>query len=139
MVKRQWVFGPHSGGVKIPEAVRRRTTERIKKYAAKRYAGKYTRLDIRFRGALCYVDAYVEPEEPSRQLLKITGETRQQFLDRVRAVPVHLFRLRHFTENEWSVAFFTYINERYTPCIYDSGRWVGTPEEAFGQLAVYLR
>ncbi len=140
MVRRyQWVFDPHSGGVKIPEAVRRRTVERLEKYAAKHYAGKYTRLDIRFRGALCYVDAYVEPEAPSRRDLKLTGETREQFLERVRAVPVHLFRLRHFSEDEWSMAFFTYSNERYEPSIYNSGRWLGTPEEAFEQLAVYLR
>jgi hypothetical protein len=109
-MRRQWVFDPHSGGVKIPPAVRTRTVERIEKYAAKQYAGKYIRLDIRFRGSLCYIDAYVEPAEPSARMLKVTGETRQQFLDRLRAAPLHLCRLRHFAEDRWTMAFFTHSN-----------------------------
>lgn len=138
-MKRQWVFNPHAGGVKIPPAVRNRTVERIERYAAKHYAGKYTRLAIRFHGALCYIDAYVEPEKPSARMLKVTGETRQQFLERLRAVPIHLCRLRHFTEDRWSMAFFTYSNERYEPCIFRSGSFHGTPEEAFELAAMYLR
>ena len=138
-MRRQWVFDPHSGGVKIPPAVRARTAERIEKYAAKHYAGKYIRLDIRFRGSLCYIDAYVEPEEPSAKMLKVTGETRQQFLDRLRAAPLHLCRLRHFAEDRWSIAFFTYSNERYEPSTFANGGFHGTPEEGFEQAAIYLR
>jgi hypothetical protein len=136
---RGWVFDPHSGGVKIPERVRQRTTERIQKYAAEHYAGKYTRLDIRFRGALCYIDAYTEPEQPTKELLQVTGETRAQFLERVRSVPLHLCRLRHFAEDRWSMAFYTYSNERYEPCVFLNGTFFGTPEEAFELAAVYLR
>ncbi len=128
---RGWVFDPHSGGVKIPEAVKRRTAERIEKYAAKHYAGKYTRLDIRFRGVLCYIDAFTEPEEPAEELLRITGETREQYFARRREAPLHLCRLRHFTEDRWSVAFYTYSNERYEPCVFDNGTFFGTPEEGF--------
>ncbi len=138
-MRRQWVFDPHSGGVKIPPAVRTRTVERIEKYAAKHYAGKYTRLEIRFRGPLCYIDAYVEPEEPSTKMLKVTGETRQQFLERLRAAPIHLCRLRYFAEDRWSMAFFTYSNERYEPSIFANGGFHGTPEEAFELAAMYLR
>ena len=29
----------------------------------KHYKGGFTRLDIRFRGAFCYIDAYKEPDE----------------------------------------------------------------------------
>ncbi len=29
---------------------------------AKHYAGRYARLDVRFKGALCHVDAYIEPD-----------------------------------------------------------------------------
>jgi hypothetical protein len=50
-----WVYDPHSGGVKIPPAVRQRTTERIEKHARAKYPGKFTRLDIRFRGALGHI------------------------------------------------------------------------------------
>jgi hypothetical protein len=137
-MRRQWVFDPHSGGVKISPSVRARTVERIEEYAARHYAGKYTRLAIRFHGALCYIDAYVEPEPPSPKLLKATGETRQQFLERRRATPVHLCRLRYFAEDRWSMAFFTYSNERYEPCIFPDGTFHGTPEEAFAVGAMYL-
>jgi hypothetical protein len=137
-MSRGWVFDPHSGGVRIPESVRQRTAERIERYAAEHYAGKYTRLDIRFRGALCYIDAYTEPQEPSKQLLKVTGETSAQFMERVRRVPLHLCRLRYFAEDRWSMAFYTYSNERYQPSFFRNGTFFGTPEEAFEQSAGYL-
>jgi len=35
-------------------------------YAAKHYSGKFTRIDVRFHGALCYIDAYLEPDVPCR-------------------------------------------------------------------------
>lgn len=127
------------GGVKIPEPARQRTVARIERYATEHYRGQYSRLDIRFRGALCYIDAYVEPEEPSRQLLKLTKETREQYLQRMRSTPIHLCRLRHFSEDRWSVAFFTYSNEKYEPSVFQNGTFIGTPEEAFEQAAVYLR
>lgn len=138
-MRHQWVFDPHSGGVKVPPAVRARTVERIEKYAAKHHAGKYIRLGIRFRGPLCYIDAYVEPEIPSAKMLKVTGETRQQFLERLRAAPLHLCRLRHFAEDRWSMAFYTYSNERYEPSAFADGSFHGTPEEAFDHAAIYLR
>jgi hypothetical protein len=49
MARRIWVFNPHSGGIPIPERTRQRTVQRIEKYAASHYAGRYTRLDIRAR------------------------------------------------------------------------------------------
>ena len=57
-IGKRWVFDPDSGGKKIPETVKRDVTQRIEKYAAEHYAGKYTRLDIRFRAQFCYIDAY---------------------------------------------------------------------------------
>ena len=59
--KKRWVYDPHSGGVKIPKAVQERTRYRIIAYAEKNFSGKFARIDVRFRGALCYVDAYTEP------------------------------------------------------------------------------
>lgn len=140
-MRRQWVFDPHSGsgGVKIPPAVRTRTVKRIENYAAGHYAGKYARLEIRFRGPLCYIDAYQEPEDPSAKMLEVTGETQQQFLERLRATPLHLCRLRYFAEDRWSMAFFTYSNERYEPSIFANGSFHGTPEEAFELAAMSLR
>jgi len=136
--QRTWVIDPHSGGVAVPERTRRSTVQRIEKHAKKHYAGKYARLDFRFRGPLCYVDAYVEPQAPSKALLKSTGETPAQFLERLRAVPVHLCRLRHFAQDRWSMAFFSYSDERYHPSVLGDGSFFGTPEEAFDVGAVHL-
>ena len=58
---RIWVYNPHTGGKSIPPAVQTRTERRILDYAAKHHAGKFTRIDVRFRGALCYIDVYTEP------------------------------------------------------------------------------
>ncbi len=136
---KSWVYDPHSGGIKIPPPVRQRTEDRIKKHAQSKYAGKFTRLDIRFRGALCYIDAFTEPDEPSKGILEATGETREQFLERLRNTPHHLCRLRYFgDENRWTLAFYTYSNERYEPCVFHDGTFHGTPEEAFDVGAVYL-
>ena len=131
---------PHTGGTTIPDAIRQETERRVRAYAEKRYAGTFIRLDIRFRGSLCYIDAHVEPEPPSRKLLRVLQETRGQYLDRVRDVPLHLCRLRYFgAAATWSMAFYTYSNERYEPCTFPNGTFYGTPEEAFEVGAVYLR
>jgi hypothetical protein len=140
MSRRVWIRDPHSGGAKIPPAVRERTEQRIRAYAEKRYAGKFTRLDIRFRGALCYIDVYTEPTPPSRRLLRALGETREQYLRRMRHLPLHLCRLRYFGDDEaWSMAFYAYSSERYEPCTFPNTTFYGTPEAAFEVGAVYLR
>ena len=59
--RKQWIFTPDSGGRKIPEAMKQDVVKRIERIARRRYAGHYTRLDIRFRGQFCYIDAYREP------------------------------------------------------------------------------
>jgi len=139
MRRRIRVRDPHFGGAKIPPAVRQRTERRIRAYAESCYAGRFIGLDIRFRGALCYVDAYTEPETPSRGLLRALGETRQKYLRRVRNVPLHLCRLRYFGDDEaWSMAFYTYSNERYEPCTFPNSTFYGTPEGAFEVGAIYL-
>lgn len=137
---RTWVYTPHLGGRSIPPAVRERTERRILEHARKRYAGRHTCLVVRFKGALCYIDALVEPAVPSeRQLLRL-GETRESWLARLRGIPIHLCRLRYFgNEDAWTLAFFTYSNERYSPCVFHSGSLHGTPEEALDVGAVYLQ
>lgn len=64
MSQKRWVFDPDRGGVKISEAVKRHTEESLRRYAESRFAGRYTLLDIRFRGQFCCIDAYKEPEPP---------------------------------------------------------------------------
>jgi len=140
MRRKIWMHNPHAGGTTIPSEVREETARRIRAYAERRYAGAFSRWDIRFHGPLCYIDAYVEPEPPSRRLLHALHETRAQFLNRVRGVPLHLCRLRYFGGQKiWSMAFYTYSNERYEPCTFPNGTFYGTPEGAFEVGAAYLR
>ncbi len=140
--KRQLVFAPDSGGVRIPDTVKHRTEERIRQYAEQHFAGQYTRLDIRFRGQFCYIDAYTEPE-PLRPGWPPPDwpETGEEMQERLHNTPTHLCRLRYFGDVErWSFGFFTYSNERYELSIFPSGDFFGAPEEAFEVAAgVYLR
>jgi len=136
---RGWVYDPHSGGVKIPKPVQERTRQRILAHAEKNYAGKFNRIDVRFRGALCYIDAYVEPDLPQDFDEKLFGKTREQRLEEMRTFPLHLCRLRYFNDEEkWTLAFYTYSHDRYEPSVFDNGTFHGTPEEAFDVGAVYL-
>jgi hypothetical protein len=112
--------------------------ERILKHAERNYAGKYTRIDVRFRGALCYIDAYREPHVGKDDPPACLGETREEFVERLRKTPKHLCRMRHFDIDRWSLAFYTYSYERYEPCVFPNGEWFGTPEEAFDVGAAYL-
>jgi hypothetical protein len=136
---RGWVYDPHSGGVKIPKTVQDRTRERILAYAKAHYLGKYTRLDIRFRGQLCYIDAYTEPSIADDFPPPDYPESREKYIERLRNTPTHLCRLRYFGKDDsWSLAFYTYSNEKYEPCLFNNGTFHGTPEEAFETSAVYL-
>jgi hypothetical protein len=141
MARKQWVFDPNSGGVKIPEAVKRRTEERIRRYADARFAGRYTRLDIRFRRQFCYIDAYQESEPLGTEWPPPDWpESREEYMARLRNTPVHLCRLRYFGDEEgWGFAFYTYSHERYELSVFPSGEFYGSPEEAFRVSAeVYL-
>jgi hypothetical protein len=139
-MRKTGVYSPHSGGKGIPPPVQERTRRRILEYAKKHYSGKYTRIDVRFHGKFCYVDAYTEPFVPQRFNSKLYGESREEHIERLRNTPTHLCRLRYFgDEDRWSMAFYTYSNERYEPSIFNNGSFQGTPEEAFETSAVYLR
>ena len=103
-----WARNPDAGGIKIPPAVQSRVAQRIERHAEQHYAGTYTRLGIRFRAQFCYIDAYTEPEEPSAGLLELRGETREEYLEHMRNLPLHLCRLRYFGDEEaWGLAFYT--------------------------------
>jgi len=134
-----WVFDPDSGGKKIPPHVQERTEARIRRYAEKHHAGRYTRLDIHFRGQFCYIDAYTEPSLPEGWPPKDFGETRAEMIERLRNTPTHLCRLRYFGDEErWGFAFFTYSNEKYETSVFPNGDFRGKPEDAFEASAMYL-
>ena len=44
---RTWVYSLHTGGKRIPPAVKARTEQRILDYAARHHRGKFTRIDVR--------------------------------------------------------------------------------------------
>src|SRR5262245_22467635 len=112
-----WVHNPHAGGTKVPPKLQEQTRARILAHAAKHHADKYDRIDVRFRGALCYVDAHCNSSPD----------------------PIHLVRLRYFSGRDaWSAAFFAYSSEKYEPCMFPNGTFHGTPEDAFDIGAVYL-
>ena len=135
----QWVFDPDAGGKKIPETVKRDIEQRIHAVANEQFSGRYKRLDIRFRGQFCYIDAYTEPRISENWPPPGWPETKEEYLDRMRNTPVYLCRLRYFGNDKWGFAFYTYSNEKYELSVYPNGQFIGTPEEAFLTSAmVYL-
>ena len=130
---------PNTRGVKMPQSVQERTRERILRYAESNYAGKYTRIEVRFRAQLCYIDAYTEPNVSDYYPSPVFAESQEEYLERLRTTPTHLCRLRYFgNENAWSFAFCTYSNERYEVSFLNTGSFYGTPEEAFETSSVYI-
>lgn len=139
MPRGAWTFDPQSGGVKIPPTLHSEIRQRILDHADKYYAGKFNRIDVRFRGAFCYIDAYVEPFVSPDFDPQVLGVTVEEYRERLRNSPVHLCRLRYFGEGDrWSMAFYTYSQDKYEPSFFDNGTWFGTPEEAFDTSSVYL-
>jgi hypothetical protein len=138
-MRKVWVFNPQAGGRKISPATQEVVKRRILKHAERYYSGKHHRIEIRFRGALCYIDAFEEPDVGEEYLTTSFGESRKQFIDRLRNTPAHLCRLRHFETDRWTLAFYTYSRERYEPCVFPNGDWFGTPEEGIDVGAQYLR
>jgi len=104
----------------IPEAVQWRTKSRILDYAAKECAGKFARIDVRFRGDQCYIDVYSAPEDVERN------------------TPTHLCRLRyHGHADRWGFFFYTYAHEKYERSFLITGDHLGTPEEAFETATMF--
>ena len=138
MRRKIWVRTPAAGGRDILAVARQQIEARLRGYAERFFRGKYTRLDIRFHGKFCYIDAYTEPAAP-RRLPSGWSETRAQYLERLRSTPTHLCRLRYFDVDRWSFALYTYSHERYEVTCFPSGEFWGPPEEALHAAArLYL-
>ncbi len=110
-----WCFDPQSGGVKIPSHLQQVIIERVNKYASKQKWCSKFQIILRYKGQFCYLDALEEGKEP---------------------FPIG--RLRYFDLERWSLAFYTYSNERYEPCLFETGEWFGTLEQAIEICSVYL-
>ncbi|GAG14406.1 unnamed protein product [marine sediment metagenome] len=133
---RAWVYDPHSGGIKIPAHMKDRIRERILKYAEKHFSGKYTRIDVRFRGKFCYIDAHTEAFVPDGWPPAGFPESCEEYIKRLRTTPVHLCRLRYSGDEEsWSFAVYIYSHEKYEPASFADGNLKGPPEQAFDLAA----
>jgi hypothetical protein len=115
--------------------------QRILACAEENFAGRYSRIDVRFRGQFCYIDAYQEPTVSPDWPPADWGETREEYIQRLRETPIHLCRLRYLGRSDaWSWAMYTYSNERYEPAASWNGSMAGTPEDAFMLAAgLYLQ
>ena len=138
-MRKYWVYDPHSGGVSIQKSKYDIIRNRIISHAKEFYSGKFTRIEVRFRGKFCYIDAYTEPFVPNDYDPKLYGKSREERIEQLRNLPTHLCRLRYFGDiDKWTMAFYTYSHEKYEPCIFNTGDFHGTPEEAFDTSSVYL-
>ncbi len=130
-----WVYDPDSGGTKIPDRLKAQLKQRIEALAEQHFKGKYTRLDIRFRGQFCYIGAFQEPNVPEHFPPPEWGITREEYLERMRNTLMPMCRLRHFSADRWSFGLFTYSNEKYELCSFETGKLEGKAEDAFLQAA----
>ena len=136
--RKVWIFDPDSGGIKIPDPVKIDVERRINNIAQQHFKGKYSRLDIRFKGQFCYIDAFQEPEVSEEWPPKDWPETREEYIERLRKTSTHLCRLRYFGNDRWGFAFYTYSNDKYELSVFPNGEFLGKPEDAFMASAVYL-
>ena len=68
-----------------------------------------------------------------------TGETREQWIERMRSFPTHLCRLRYFgDEDRWTIAWYTYSHEKYEPGCLMNGNDHCNPEEAIEASMQFL-
>lgn len=103
-----WVYDPQSGGSKIPSQLHEELCKQAESYARARPWHPRIQLKLRFKNQFCYVDTIEEGDG--------------------RIFP--LCRLRYFNQHGWSLALFTYSNEKYEPCIFPDGKWEGTLKAA---------
>jgi hypothetical protein len=140
VTKRVWQFDPSRGGRPVPDAVRRAAKAAILAHGQRHFTGRYRELDVRFKAQFCYVDAYVEPEKRVADEESVdAGGNRGEYLERVRSSELKLCRLRFFAPDRWSLAIYSYAQERYEASVFADGGFVGRPQDGFDLAAdLYL-
>ena len=106
-MKKTWGLNPQSGGMKIPIDLHLKIIQQIKDFEKSRSWYPRLRLNIRFKTQFCYIDLVEKDDSISP-----------------------LCRLRYFNNSGWSLGFFSWSSERYEPCIFKSGDWFGSIEDA---------
>jgi hypothetical protein len=112
-----------------PPSVQADVEKRIRAEAEKKFKGKYTRLDLRFKNQFCYIDAYTDPVLTDSRPPADWPETRAEYAERLSNTPTHLCRLRYFGNDEWG--FASTLIAMYELSMYDDGQFIGKPEQAF--------
>lgn len=110
-----WCFNPQAGGIKISPDIQKVIAARVRSYELTKQWYPQYQLKLRYKAQFCYLDAS-ENGKP----------------------PFPIGRFRYFNKDEISLAFYTYSNEKYEPCLFASGKWIGTIEEAIDICALYL-
>ncbi len=128
--RKIWVYNPHAGGRTVPERARQSTGARLQACAAERFAGRFSRLEVRFHGKFCYLDLYHEPEALAPGEQPPGFESVEDYLEWGRSTPTPLCRLRYFADDRWSFAFYSYASDRYEEACFWNGDLVGPAEEA---------
>jgi len=91
---RGWTWGP-AQPKSIPAPIQASVRQRIEAHAAKNFSGRCARLDIRFRGRFCYVDAFKEPDKKHFPKPSWLEGSAEQGWQQLRDTPVHLIRLAY--------------------------------------------
>ena len=104
-----WIYYPHSGGTKIPPKIHEDICKEVESFSRTRPWYPEIQLVVRFKNQFCYIDTVEKKNEEERIF--------------------PLCRLRYLNAN-WSLALFTWSNERYEPCAFLTGKLEGSIEEA---------
>lgn len=106
---------PSSSGSTIPRSMYLSITKQANAYASTRPWYPEFQLQLRFERQFCYLDAVKKDE-----------------------APFHLGRLRYVVRGVWSLALYTYSEERYEPCMLPGGVWIGSLEDVIAVCELYL-
>jgi len=114
LIGMPWYYNPHTGGHKISPSDQEKALSDAKAFEEKASWYPKYHLQLRFKGQFCYIDA-------------IEGSDS----------PMPLCRLRYLQDQKWSMAYFTYSNDKYTPCMIN-GNHTGTLAAAIAVCEGYL-
>ncbi len=141
-IYKRWQFDPNSGGVKIPENVKKDIIKRINKIAEENFKGKYLEIQIKFKNQFCYINFFQDFTE-SDILANFSevdwGMSKAEFVQKQKTTPIHLCRLRYFGTDDWGFSFYTYSHQKYELSIFPNGAFFGKPEEAFLASSMYFQ
>jgi hypothetical protein len=101
--------------------------ERVRRFAKRRFAGKFAHLEFRFKADLCYIDSYCDSAVRKEALSSAGTKELDEYLIADDDKVTHLCRLRYLGDSDkWGFEFFSYSSERY-----EAGGFIRTPEQAF--------